>query len=155
MRIDYPKLLIAIFLCELAGVIGSLFTFSSIPNWYAALVRPSFSPPNWLFAPVWTALYALMGIAVYLVYMHKKKPRNAALLAFGAQLLLNMLWSVVFFGWNSIQGGLIVILLLWLAIIWTIMKFYPIDRFSAYLLVPYLLWVSFAAVLNYYIFILN
>lgn len=149
---DWKKLAASILICELAGVIGSFFTASSIPTWYAALERPDFSPPNWVFAPVWITLYAMMGVSAYLVYETGKKD---ALRPFGAQLALNTAWSIVFFGLQSISGGLLVIILLWLAIVWTIIGFLKVSKTAAYLLIPYLLWVSFASVLNYFIFMLN
>jgi translocator protein len=148
----FKELIAAIVICELAGFIGSVFTFSSIPTWYAYLVKPTFSPPNWVFGPVWTALYALMGIAAYLVYETRK---TAALKIFGIQLCLNTVWSVVFFGFHSPLGGLVIIILLWLSIVWTILEFFKVSRPAAYLLAPYLFWVSFASVLNYYILMLN
>lgn len=152
---DFKKLLFFIVVCQLAGVIGSLFTFSSIPTWYAALVKPSFSPPNWLFGPVWVVLYTLMGISAYLAYNSKIKRKNIAITAFAIQLALNALWPIVFFGMHSILGGLAIIVLLWVSIAITIWKFYQVDRNSGYLLIPYLLWVSFAAALNYFIWVLN
>ncbi|MFN7990743.1 MAG: TspO/MBR family protein [Candidatus Micrarchaeia archaeon] len=147
------KLLIAaVLICELAGVIGSVFTFSSIPTWYATLVKPDFAPPNWLFGPVWITLYAMMGVSAYLVYETGKRE---SLKIFGLQLALNASWSIVFFGLRSISGGLLVILLLWLAIAWTILSFLKVSKTAAYLLIPYISWVSFASVLNYFIFMLN
>ncbi len=149
---DWKRLIAAIAICELAGLIGSLFTFPSIPTWYAALSKPSFSPPNWVFGPVWVALYAMMGAGAYLVYRSKDR---APLRIFAAQLALNVIWSLVFFGMHSIAGALAVIALLWLLIAWTIISFYRVSRDAAYLLIPYLLWTSFAAVLNYYLWALN
>ncbi|HSB47100.1 MAG TPA: TspO/MBR family protein [Candidatus Bilamarchaeum sp.] len=147
------KLLIAaVLICELAGVIGSVFTFSSIPTWYATLVKPDFAPPNWLFGPVWIILYAMMGVSAYLIYETGKKD---ALKIFGLQLALNASWSIVFFGLRSVSGGLLVIFLLWLSIALTILSFLKVSKTAAYLLIPYILWVSFASVLNYFIFILN
>ncbi len=149
---DWKPLIAAIAICELAGVIGSIFTFPSIPTWYATLSKPPFSPPSWVFGPVWVALYAMMGAAAYLIYRSKdRKP----LRIFAAQLALNVLWSAVFFGLHSIAGALAVIAILWLSIAWTAVSFYRVSRNAAYLLVPYLLWTSFAAVLNYYLWTLN
>lgn len=140
----------SIAICEIAGLIGSLFTRPSIPGWFAGLTKPSFSPPNWLFAPVWIALYALMGIAAYLVYEKRDKiPGVRMTLAFfAAQLLFNVLWSIVFFGAHSLSGGVFVILPLWALILVTILRFATISRAAAYLLIPYILWVSFATVLT-------
>lgn len=148
------QLIIAIVICQLAGIIGSLFTISSIPTWYSTLVKPSFTPPNWLFGPVWITLYTLMGIAVYWIYTSKKKNKNA-LLIFGVQLLLNTVWSIVFFGFHEIFYGLVIIILLWISIILTILEFLKISKNSGYILVPYLAWVSLATILNYYLWILN
>jgi tryptophan-rich sensory protein len=155
MKIDWKILIGAILVCQLAGIIGSIFTFSSIPTWYASLAKPSFSPPNWVFGPVWTTLYTLMGISLYLIYKSKNKLRNPAMVTFAIQLILNAIWSIVFFGLKSPLGGLIIIFLLWAYIANTLLRFYAIDKNAGYLLVPYLLWVTFASVLNYYIFALN
>ena len=145
--------------CELAGILGSIFTIQSIPTWYATLIKPSFAPPNWLFAPVWTILYALMGIAAFLVWEKKqgaKKLRaTAALNMFCIQLILNALWSVVFFGLRSPLLGLIIILLMLFTIALTMRRFYFVDRRAFWLMVPYILWVGFATLLNFYIFALN
>jgi benzodiazapine receptor len=142
---------------EFAGVIGSLFTLEAIPTWYAALQKPSFSPPNWLFGPVWTTLYLLMGIAAYLVWREGSRRYDVhnGLFIFVLQLVLNAVWSIVFFGMHSIMGGLIVIALLWLSIVWTMVAFYKVKKSAAYLLIPYIAWVSFASVLNYALYTLN
>jgi benzodiazapine receptor len=151
-KMRWKELLAAILICQLAGIIGSVFTLDSIPTWYAALAKPEFSPPSWVFGPVWIALYTMMGAAAYLVYESKGRK---ALGVFGLQLALNASWSIVFFGLQSISGALWVIIALWLAIIWTISEFLKASKNAAYLMVPYLLWVSFAAVLNYAIWMLN
>lgn len=143
------KLMVAILICEGVGVLGSVFTVSNIPTWYAGLNKPTFSPPNWVFGPVWTLLYFLMGVALFLVW-RKKIP-----MIFSLQLILNFVWSVVFFGMRSPLGGLIVIVLLWLAILGSIINFWKISRWAGILLIPYLGWVTFASILNYNIFILN
>jgi len=112
-------IVVSIIVCELAGIIGSLFTTPSIPGWYAGLDKPSFNPPGWVFAPVWTALYAMMGLAAWLVYEKgfKKPEVKRALTVFAVQLLLNTLWSIVFFGAHQIFGAVIVIVLLWAMIL--------------------------------------
>jgi tryptophan-rich sensory protein len=150
-------ILVSIVVCELAGIIGSVFTTPSIPGWYAALTKPPFNPPSWVFAPVWTILYAMMGLAAWLVYEKGfKKPHvKKALAVFAAQLLLNTLWSIVFFGAHMIFAGVVVIVLLWAMILWTILLFHRISRASAYLLIPYILWVSFATVLTVSLYVLN
>ena len=152
------KLAGSIILCELAGIIGSVFTVSSIPTWYAALTKPALNPPNWIFGPVWTTLYFLMGVALYLVWTSKRgtePQRKQALWIFFIQLALNTAWSIIFFGLESPGVALIEILIMWSAIAWTIKLFYPLSKLAAYLLIPYILWVSFATYLTYSIWILN
>jgi len=154
---NFFKLVIAIVVSQLAGVIGSIFTVSSISTWYVTLQKPSFNPPNWIFGPAWTTLYFFMGVAAFLVWRHgfEKKEVRRALTIFGGQLVLNALWSIIFFGLHNPFWAFIEIIVLWLAILWTIFAFYKISRPAAYLLLPYILWVSFAAVLNFSIMILN
>ena len=154
---DIAKLVVSIIACQGAGLIGSLFTTPAIPTWYAGLQKPPFTPPSWLFAPAWVTLYLLMGIAAFLVWrmgLDKREVRTA-LIIFLAQLVLNALWSVAFFGMQSPLYGVIVIALLWAAILVTIIRFARLSRNAAWLLVPYILWVSFAAVLNISIWLLN
>jgi translocator protein len=148
---DVVKLAVAIAVSEAVGMIGSVFTVPSISGWYAGLVKPALAPPNWVFGPVWTTLFALMGIAAFFVWKKGlgRKDVKIALGIFGGQLVLNLLWSIIFFGMHSPGGALVEIFFLWLAILATIIAFRKISRFSAWLLVPYLLWVSFAAYLNY------
>ena len=151
------KIIIAILVCQLAGVIGSIFTMSSIPTWYATLQKPSFSPPNWLFGPVWTTLFTLMGISLYLVWdrISRSKETKKPLVIFGVQLVLNIFWSVLFFGLKSSFYAFIEIIILWLAIAFNIFKFYKISKNAGLLLIPYLLWVTVATILNFYIWMLN
>lgn len=151
------KLISAILVCLSAGLVGSLFTAPSIPTWYAGLKKPSFSPPNWIFFPVWTTLFVLMGISMYSVWDRglKNKMVKESLIIFGVQLLLNTLWSFLFFGLKSPFYALIEIVVLWIAIGLTIFKFYKISKNGALLLLPYITWVSFAAILNYFIWVLN
>ena len=150
-------IVVFIIVCELAGFVGSLFTTPSIPGWYAGLTKPPFNPPGWIFAPVWTTLYALMGLAAWLVY--DKGVRRAdvrrALFVFVVQLILNVLWSITFFGAHQILGAFVIIVALWILILGTILRFLKISKAAAYLLVPYLLWVSFATVLNVSLYVLN
>ena len=150
-------LALCILITELAGIIGSIFTRTGLSPWYENINKPWLTPPDWVFGPVWTTLYLLMGISLYLVLKKgiDKTGVKVAVSIFTFQLVLNILWSFVFFGLESIKGGFIVILLLWLAIIITIFKFYSVSKTAAYLLVPYILWVSYATVLNFYIMILN
>lgn len=151
------KLIVSIIICQLAGIIGSFFTSSSVSTWYLTLNKPWFNPPSWVFAPVWTALFLLMGIALYLVWKGgiKTKDSKTALTFFAIQLILNIFWSVLFFGLRSPFYAFLEIMILWLAILLTILTFHKISRTAAYLLIPYILWVSFAALLNFSIFILN
>lgn len=154
---DFFKLVITVGVSQLAGLIGSLFTFSAIPTWYQTLHKPTFSPPNWVFSPVWTILYTLMGIAAFLVWQKgvKHKQVKQALFIFGSQLVLNALWSIIFFGFKSLLFAFFEIIFLWLAILGTILTFFRVYKPAAFLLIPYIFWVSFAAYLNYYIWILN
>jgi tryptophan-rich sensory protein len=132
---NFFKLIIAIGFSELVGVIGSVFTVSAIPSWYSALQKPALTPPSWVFGPVWISLYALMGVAAFLVWSScarasadKKKGVKVALILFGGQLVLNMFWSIVFFGLKNPFWAFINIITLWLAIIWTITVFYRISK---------------------------
>lgn len=151
------KLAASVVLCLLAGFVGSMFTTPKIESWYAGIAKPSFTPPGWLFGPVWTALYVLMGIALYLVWRKgiAAKGVKIALAVFLAQLVLNALWSYAFFGAESPLAGLVVIVALWAMIAASIAAFGPLSRTAAMLLVPYILWVSFATVLNASIYYLN
>lgn len=151
------KILAFIIFCELVGIVGSYFTISSIPNWYATLNKPFFNPPNFLFGPVWTLLYALMGISAYLIWEKgiKKKDIKEALKLFTIQLFLNGIWTPIFFGAKELFVALIVILIMWVFILKTILKFRKINKIASYLLIPYLLWVSFASLLNFSIWYLN
>jgi translocator protein len=150
------KLIISLLLPFLAGAVGSLATFSAIPTWYAGLIKPAWNPPNFLFGPVWTILYIMMGISYYLVITQKfTKKVLAATRIYYFQLIFNTLWSVVFFGYKNPFLGLFVITVLWASIALTIIDFYRVKKVAAYLLVPYILWVSFASFLNLTIFLLN
>lgn len=151
------KLLASIAVCEFVGLISVPFTIASIPTWYASLNKSPFSPPNWIFGPVWTTLYFMMGVSLYLVWMKglKNKKVKVALFFFAAQLLFNFLWSILFFGAHSPLLALIDIVLLLYAISMTMIKFNIISKPASYLLLPYLLWVSFATLLNFFIVILN
>jgi tryptophan-rich sensory protein len=151
------KLVACIAICEGAGLIGAIFTTPAISTWYATLKKPSFQPPNWLFAPAWTLLFLLMGIALYLIW-NKGLPFaqvRTAVIFFAIQLALNILWSVLFFGAKLPLAGLIEIALLWVAILLTILRFWPLSRPAGILLLPYILWVSFATALNAAIVLLN
>lgn len=157
MNLRRPWLLaLGILICLAVGGAGSYFTSSSVSTWFVTLATPSFNPPSWVFGPVWTTLYILMGVSLYLVQIGGKgaAAKNAVRL-FGAQLLLNFLWSIFFFGLRSPLLAFIDIILLWAAIAACIITFHRLSKPAAYLLVPYILWVSFATVLNYAIVMLN
>jgi len=156
------KLIISLIIPQLAGGLGSYFTIGSVKDWYPVLIKPALNPPAWIFGPVWTTLFLLMGYALYLVWSSyteasedKKKVIKIALALFGIQMVLNALWSIIFFGLRSPGGALFEIIFLWLAIVATIIAFAKISRPGAWLLIPYILWVSFAGYLNYSIWILN
>ncbi|MDO8499571.1 MAG: TspO/MBR family protein [bacterium] len=158
MKIQNPiKLIITIITSELAGIIGSVFTTPSITGWYAGIIKPVLNPPAWVFGPVWTTLFALMGVAAFIVWKKGLDRRNVkiALGIFIGQLVLNTLWSIIFFGLHSPGGALVEIAFLWLAILATIIAFYKISKPAAWLLVPYILWVSFASYLNFAIWSMN
>jgi len=154
---DIIKLISSLILCQLAGFIGSLFTIPAIPTWYRTLNKPFFTPPDWIFAPVWIGLYLMMGISLYMVWRRKGHDLQVkgAFILFFIQLVLNAFWSVAFFGLKSPMAGLINIIILWIALLWTTKKFFKVSRDAAILLLPYILWVSFAAVLNFSLWALN
>ncbi|MEM7483657.1 MAG: TspO/MBR family protein [Bacteroidota bacterium] len=148
---------IAVIICLLIGFLSSFATQSSVNDWYLTLDKPSFNPPNWLFAPVWTLLYIMMGVSAGIVWskgFHHIWVKTA-LYHFGFQLLFNALWSIVFFGLQSPFWALLVILTLLTLIILTMKWFSVVSKTAAFLLIPYLLWVSFATLLNYKIWELN
>jgi len=139
------------------GATGAFFTASSVKTWYITLNKPSFNPPNTIFAPVWTTLYIIMGISAYLVWQKrhtiKHFPRTIAIYAI--QLILNLMWSFIFFYAHQIGVALFEIIVLLLVVITNALTFYKIDKLAGLLFIPYILWVSFATVLTYNIFILN
>ncbi len=153
----FTQLIFFILGCELVGFLATPFTLSAIPTWYVGLNKPFFSPPNWVFGPVWTTLYFLMGISAYLIWQegYKKKKVRTALRLFTIQLTLNFLWSLFFFGLHSTILGLLDIGALLYYIILSITAFYKLSKTAANLLLPYLLWVSFASLLNIAIVLLN
>lgn len=151
------KLFLAVFVCEGVGILGSIFTIPAITTWYQTLNKPIFSPPNFIFGPVWTILYALMGISIFLILEQKikLKEKHNLIYLFSLQLLLNFLWSVIFFYFNLPLLAFLDILFLWGSILLLIVKFWKFSRLASILLIPYLLWVSFASLLNASIVILN
>lgn len=155
-RQDALGLVAFLFTCLVVSGIGGLVTASSVGDWYTTLNKPDFNPPNWVFAPVWTALYVLMAIAAWRVWRSAETAaRHRALQVFGIQLALNLLWSVLFFGFQQIGLALAEILLLASAIAYCAVLFWRIERLAGWLLFPYLLWVSFAAALNLSLWLLN
>ena len=151
------KLIISMGACFAAGGIGSLFTSKSIPTWYTGLKKPRYTPPNKVFGPVWTALYVLMGVSVFLVWQKGLTADNVILpfTLFWIQLVFNTLWSIVFFGIRSKGGGVIVIIVLWLLILATIITSFEVSLWAGIFLLPYILWVSVATFLNLGIWRLN
>lgn len=153
---NFTKLIIAIALPLVVGGISSFFTLKAIPIWYASLHAPSFKPPNWIFGPVWTSLYILMGISLYLIWkMPETSERNTAVIVFLIQLVFNFAWSFFFFYFKNIGFALIDIIALWVSIVAMMFLFYRIIPIAAYINIPYLCWVSFATALNYAYFQLN
>ena len=142
--------------CFGAALVGSTFTTPSVPEWYGSLVKPSFTPPNWLFGPVWSMLYLAMAIAGWLVWRRQRESSTTLPLAlFGGQLVLNVLWSILFFGLQATGIALVEILILWTAIFATLLSFWRISTIAGWLFVPYLTWVSFATIMNFEICRLN
>lgn len=149
-------LIVSIIVAQAAGAIGSFFTAGSVSNWYAYLEKPAFSPPNFLFAPVWLALYVLMGLAAFLVWRKRQAvSAKSTLWLYLVHLAFNAAWSVIFFGLHSPGWAFLEILVLWLLIALVGFKFFKISRLAGILFAPYFLWVSFAAVLNFFIWRLN
>lgn len=151
------RLLVVLLITFLAGFIGQLFTTPSIPTWYAALNKPVFNPPNWIFAPVWTTLYTLMAVSAWLIWNKglDNKDVKAGLKLFCLQLALNSLWSIIFFGLHLPWTAFVEIVFLGLVIFATIKAFSKVSQLASWLLIPYFLWVCFASVLNLTIVLLN
>lgn len=158
MNVQNPVALVAAVLsCIILGSLGGIVTRTGPDTWYALLAKPAFSPPGWLFGPVWTLLFILMGISLWMVWKEgiEKRDVRIALGIFAMQFLFNIAWSFLFFGMQSPFLGLVDILILWVLILATIVCFFRVQKTAAYLLIPYILWVSFASFLNYTIYILN
>lgn len=151
------RLIVAVLVAQSAGLIGSLFTTPAIPTWYAHLEKPAFTPPGWIFGPVWVMLYTFMGIASFLVWQKRQANPVAdkALVVYTVHLIMNALWSVLFFGLKSPGSAFVEIVILWFMILAVIKLFHRVDWRAAYLMMPYVLWVSFAAVLNFAIWRMN
>jgi len=156
MRIHFFRLIASLIICQLAGTIGSIFTAPAITRWYSTLQKPAFNPPNWIFSPVWIFLYLLMGVTLYILWQNlPKREAKVALVFFAVQLGLNILWSVIFFGLEMPMLAFFEIIILWVFILLTMVKVSRISRAAVYLLLPYILWVCFAAVLNFFLWRLN
>jgi tryptophan-rich sensory protein len=151
------KIIIAIIICEAAGLIGAIFTTPNIASWYATLDKPVFSPPNWLFGPVWTTLYFLMGIAVALIWQKglKEQKVKKSFIFFWVHLFFNAIWSIIFFGWHQIFWAFCDIIIIWLMILILLIMFGRLKKSAAYLLIPFFIWVSLASVLNFALWWLN
>jgi tryptophan-rich sensory protein len=150
------KLIISLIVPQLAGGLGSIFTASSVKGWYLTLEKPTLNPPGWVFGPVWTTLFLLMGVALYLIWTKEGAgSKKLAFWIFGVQLALNVLWSLIFFGAHRPDLALAEIFVLWLMILANIFVFYRVSKLAGLLLVPYLAWVSFAIYLNYSLWRLN
>jgi translocator protein len=153
----FLRFIVSILIPIAVGISAGILTASSVSSWYATLTKPSFNPPNWIFAPVWNLLYFLMGLALFIVWQKEKENPNfkKAVWIFAIQLALNFFWSLIFFGFHSPGLALLEIIFLWLSIVLNIFYFSKISKISAWLLVPYILWVSFAAFLNFSLWRLN
>lgn len=152
----WTSLIAFILLCLSIGIVGSYWTNQSVSTWYPTLIKPSWTPPGWVFGPVWTLLYIMIGTAGWLIYSADySRPRTIALIFFGGQLVMNFLWSFLFFSLKSPFLGLIDILLLAFLIILTILKAWPVRPLASILLIPYLIWVTYATTLNAGIWLLN
>lgn len=153
---DLARAVFFVILCEVVGIAGAIFTTPAIPGWYAQLVKPPFAPPNWIFGPVWTILYALMGIALSIIWgLKKSQMKKLAITYFGIQLVLNFFWSYIFFGMRQPLLAFVELTALWFFIILTTKKFYTLSKPAGYMMVPYIAWVTFAGLLNLSIALLN
>ena len=154
---EIPKLIVSILIVFLAGAVGTVFTLKEITGWYAYLPKPSWTPPNWAFGPIWSTLYVLMGISLFLIWREglNRKDVQIAIIVFAVQLAINVIWSLVFFGTHNLFGGLVLVLILWAAILVNIIVFYRISKPAGLILIPYIVWVSIASYLNYSVLILS
>lgn len=148
-------ILLSVIAFVVLGSLGGLFTISEIKGWYSSLQKPSWNPPNWLFGPVWTTLYSMMGISFGIILSSTNPERKRALTLFLIQFVFNLLWSYIFFNQHMIGLALLEILAMWIFILLSIFSFNRISKLAAILLIPYISWVSFAAILNFTIYRLN
>ena len=149
------KLSLSIMLPLIVGGVSGFLTASNIETWYVHLNKPSFNPPNYLFGPVWTSLYVLMGISFFMILNTAVPNKNRLILVYFIQLLLNFMWSFIFFKYHALGIAGVEIIILWLSILIMIVMFYKANKWAAIINIPYLLWVSFASVLNWSIYLLN
>lgn len=156
-KVNWSQLTIAILFCQAAGIFGTVFSTPTIPAWYMTLAKPAFTPPNWVFGPVWLLLYTLMGISLYLIWQHPGNGRDKAhgLMFFYIQLVLNAAWGMLFFGFRSPLIAFVDVVLLWVTVVVTMTYFRKVSTTAAGLLLPYIVWVSFAVILNFVIVVLN
>ena len=156
-KFQFFPFLISLFITLAIGFTAFLFTRTEVASWYSTLNKPVFNPPSWLFAPVWTCIYILIAIAAYLVWERRNNSIDylTTRTVYILQLVLNFSWSIVFFGLHEIVAALLVIILLWIMIVLNVRWFGKFSKTASWLLLPYFLWVSFAAILNYSIFSLN
>lgn len=153
---SFIKLIISITIPLTLGFVAGMFTAQAVPDWFAGINKPIFSPPNWIFGPVWTALYLIMGISFYIIWQQEStKRKKYAIVFYAIQLSLNFAWSFLFFYFHLIGFALFDIVLMWFTILLMIINFYPLSKKAAIINIPYLLWVSFATILNAAYFILN
>lgn len=157
MKTNWKRLALSVGICLAAGVAGSLYTSQSLSWWYPILNKPSITPPAWVFGPVWTFLYILMGYGLYLVWNKglKKKGVADAVALFGVQLILNVIWSYLFFGLRNPLLAFFEIVVLWVVLLVTYIKFHKIEARAGYLLLPYLIWTGYAGILNFLIVLMN
>jgi tryptophan-rich sensory protein len=157
MKINIKKLIVSVVVPLAVGAIAGMATSKNVGGWYTTLQRPSFAPPNYLFGPVWTSLYILMGIAFYIIWTKEDAShwKKRAIGIFLIQLALNFMWSFIFFELKWMGIAFVEICLMWLAIFLTILVFSRLSKIAAWLLVPYICWVTFASILNYYYWYLN
>lgn len=151
------KLLISIFICQCAGIIGSIFTASAIPDWFYELNQPFFTPPDWWYAPIWIIIYLLNASAAFLIWRRGLhiKPVRVAMILFLVQLVFSVVWALVLFGLQSVLFGLIAVVALWIVLLFTIIQFYKVSTAAGSLMIPYILWVTFAIILNGSLYLLN
>lgn len=153
---NFLKLISFVLICFIPGIIGGFFTVNNLYPWFSLLAKPPFNPPAWIFSPVWTLLYILMGVSLFLIINdNNSKSKTQGLIFFIIQLILNGLWSIVFFCLHQILLAFIVIIALLVFIILSMINFYKVSKSAMYILIPYLLWVSFASILNISLYLLN